>query len=45
MTKTYRTKVNASLYLTVVQNLLKSSSIESLSRMSVADDVLDGFLS
>ena len=45
MTKTYRTKENISLYLTVVQNLPKSSSIELLFRMSVADGVLDGSLS
>ena len=36
MTKTYRTKVNASHYLTVVpQNLPKSSSIKPFSQMSI----------
>ncbi len=45
MPTTYKTKVKVSLYLMVIQNLPKPSSNGLLSWISVADGVLDGFLS
>ena len=45
MPKTYKTKVKVSHCMMIVQNLPKSSTTELLSWMSVADSVLDGFLS